>query len=247
VLTQEWRQWLRLNRARGCCPETLFEQAVASGLDPADVARVLMDPPLTDPLQQPRAWRLDTDLAQIYEIPELLSREDCAALIQAIDRGLVQSRVTQGLEEWRTSRTCHLSTIDPALTQRIETQLRLLIGTRETSVDPLQGQRYDPGDYFRAHTDWFAPDTEEYVQHARAGGQRTWTVMVYLNQVEEGGQTVFPLIGRSFTPVAGMGLAWNNLHADGQPNHATLHEALAVQRGCKYVITKWFREEGLTS
>lgn len=38
-------------------------------------------------------------------------------------------------------------------------------------------------------------------------------------------------------------MAWNNLGADGQPNPATLHEALPVIRGLKYVITKWFRAE----
>ena len=37
------------------------------------------------------------------------------------------------------------------------------------------------------------------------------------------------------------GLAWNNLLMDGSPNPATLHEAMPVLRGQKYVVTKWFR------
>ena len=72
--------------------------------------------------------------------------------------------------------------------------------------------------------------TEEYATHTASGGQRTWTVMVYLNAVERGGETLFRRLGRSFTPVPGMALAWNNLHADGTPNHFTLHEALPVER-----------------
>ena len=43
------------------------------------------------------------------------------------------------------------------------------------------------GEYFREHTDWFTPVTEEYRHHTAPGGQRTWTVMIYLNFVEEGG------------------------------------------------------------
>ncbi len=109
--------------------------------------------------------------------------------------------------------------------------------------EPMQGQRYDIGEYFKAHTDWFAPGTNEFDKHTRRGGQRTWTVMVYLNNVEAGGETRFERIGRDFRPVAGLGLAWNNLKADGSPNAATLHEALPVLQGRKYVITKWFREK----
>lgn len=69
--------------------------------------------------------------------------------------------------------------------------------------------------------------------------------MVYLNTVELGGETVFPLLGRAFTPVACLALVWNNLHPDGSPNHTTLHEALPVLQGRKYVITKWFRQHPL--
>lgn len=214
---------------------------MAAGLDPTAVAFELQTPPLVDPNHQPRAWRLDTDLAQIYEVPDLLSSDDCKQLIEAIDQGLVASTVTRGPSAWRTSRTCHLSAIDPELTARIEAQLSDLIGTGGQGVDPLQGQRYDPGQYFKPHTDWFTPGTSEYDQHARVGGQRTWTVMVYLNNVEEGGETHFPKIGRSFRPLRGMGVAWNNLLPNGEPNHDTLHEARPVIQGRKYVITKWFR------
>ena len=35
---------------------------------------------------------------------------------------------------------------------------------------------------------------------------------------------------------------WNNLQEDGTPNRNTLHEAIPVDVGSKWVITKWFRE-----
>ena len=89
----------------------------------------------------------------------------------------------------------------------------------------------------------YSPGTEEYATHTDSGGQRTWTVMVYLNAVECGGATLFRRLGRSFTPVPGMALAWNNLQADGTPNPFTLHEALTVEAGHKWVITKWFRAD----
>ena len=259
-LTDDWRDWLRLNRDRGCDREKLFRKAVKEGFDPQAIALELGDlqlvlptdegrweawahPPLANASHQPRAWRLDTDLAQLYEIPSLLTCEECEAAIAAIDRGLVPSTVTRGSSEYRTSRTCHLHDVDPLLTRELDHRFAALFGVDPAFAEPLQGQRYDPGQYFKAHTDWFAPGTKEFEEHTTIGGQRTWTLMVYLNPVETGGETVFARIGRSFTPATGLALAWNNLHASGVPNHATLHEAMPVLSGRKYVITKWFRAE----
>ena len=199
--------------------------------------------PLTRPDHQPRAWRLDTPLAQVYELPALLSPQECQELIAAIDQKLVPSTVTRGDSSYRTSRTCHLHGSDAELAARLDQRLADLFGVDPRLSEPLQGQRYDPGQYFKEHTDWFAPGTDEFATHTQPGGQRTWTVMIYLNTVSQGGQTCFKRLGRCFTPVQGLALAWNNLMADGTPNHFTLHEAMPVEEGSKWVITKWFRAE----
>jgi prolyl 4-hydroxylase len=77
---------------------------------------------------------------------------------------------------------------------------------------------------------------------SKSWGQRTWTAMIFLNDVEEGGATWFPLAGIRVKPKRGLLLAWNNMNPDGSPNVNTLHEGMAVQQGVKYIITKWFRE-----
>ena len=66
--------------------------------------------------------------------------------------------------------------------------------------------------------------------------------MIYLNDVEEGGATWFPLAGLRVNPKRGLLLAWNNMNPDGSPNDKTLHEGVAVMKGTKYIVTKWFRE-----
>ena len=199
--------------------------------------------PLTRPEHRPRAWRLDTSLAQVYELPALLSHEECEQVIDAINGSLQPSTVTRGSSDYRTSRTCHLRQNNPQLAASLDQRFAALFGVDPRLSEPIQGQRYDPGEYFKEHTDWFAPGTQEYATHTDRGGQRTWTVMVYLNAVERGGETLFRRLGRSFTPVPGMALAWNNLQADGTPNPFTLHEALPVEAGHKWVITKWFRAD----
>lgn len=257
-LTSEWREWLRLNRGRGCDPLELLGRARAHGFDAEAIVHELgtpellldpkaiwCEPPVLDPGHLPRAWKLDTPLAQVFEIPGLLSREECARLMAAIDQALVPSTVTFGPNDYRTSQTCHLGQAAPALVRDLDLRFAALFGVHPDQAESLQGQRYAPGQYFKAHTDWFEPDTAEFEEHCRVGGQRTWTLMVYLNTVELGGETVFPLLGRAFTPVACLALVWNNLHPDGSPNHTTLHEALPVLQGRKYVITKWFRQHPL--
>lgn len=207
-----------------------------------DFWRSLYQAPLTKADNQPRAWRLDTELAQVYEIPELLAAEECEAMVKVIDSSLRRSTTTRGPEDYRTSRTCHMRRAKPEMIKDIDQRVGDLIGFGVDFSEPMQGQRYDVGEYFKAHTDWFAPGTDEYDTYTKVGGQRTWTVMVYLNDVADVGETRFERVGRDFRPVKGLGIAWNNLTVDGSVNNATLHEALPVIRGKKYVITKWFRE-----
>ena len=203
--------------------------------------RQWFEAPITRPENRPRAWRLDTPLAQIYELPNLLPRQECEALMEAIETKLVPSTVTRGESNYRTSRTCHLRGADADLAAGLDQRLADLFAVDPRLSEPLQGQHYLPGEYFKEHTDWFAPGTEEFTSHTNPGGQRTWTVMIYLNNVPRGGQTCFKHLGRCFTPIQGMALAWNNLMADGSPNPFTLHEAMPVEEGSKWVITKWFR------
>ena len=65
--------------------------------------------------------------------------------------------------------------------------------------------------------------------------------MIYLNVVESGGETCFKHLGRCFTLVKGMALAWDNHQADGTPNSFMLYESRPVLEGNKWVITKRFR------
>jgi prolyl 4-hydroxylase len=170
--------------------------------------------------------------------------------MQTIDGGILKrSALTFGSAESRTSQTCHLSIEDEdGITARVERKLQSMMGPSHNPAcaEALQGQRYKVGDYFHSHTYWFTPNTEEYETHCQVGGQRTWTVMIYLNNVEKGGETKFESILREFIPREGTALAWNNLDANGTtPNPWSLHAAMPIVKGTKYVLTKWFRERPL--
>lgn len=50
----------------------------------------------------------------------------------------------------------------------------------------------------------------------------------------------FSALGIQIEPKPGLLLIWNNALPDGSPNEATLHADLPVERGVKYIISKWY-------
>jgi prolyl 4-hydroxylase len=168
----------------------------------------------------------------------------CAALVGRIDAVRRPSTISDsnGDASYRTSETGDLSATDPVV---IDTEARItaLTGLNPVHGEPLQGQRYAVGQEFKGHTDYFEPTGLDYFRYCGIAGNRTWTVMVYLNVPEAGGATRFPAVDKTIQPEVGKLVAWNNRRADGSLNPATLHQGMKVRAGVKYVITKWFREQ----
>lgn len=187
--------------------------------------------------------RVPTRELELFIVKGFLDEETCAALIERIDLQRRPSTIADdyGIANFRTSETCDLDSSDPFVA-RVDAQFCDLLGIPPDRGEPLQGQRYAPGQEFKPHTDTFEPGGVDFYQHCVETGQRTWTAMVYLNRPEDGGATRFKTIGKTIQPETGKLLAWNNLLADGHPNPATLHQGMKVRRGTKYVLTKWFRE-----
>ena len=123
--------------------------------------------------------------------------------------------------------------------KNIDNRICNLVGIANKFSEPMQGQFYDVGQEFKPHTDFF--EEKELKDNLRLLGQRTITVMIYLNSTELGGETTFPRINQKFTPEKGKAIIWSNLNFDYSPNHYSLHHARKVLRGYKAIITKWFR------
>lgn len=191
--------------------------------------------------------RVPTPRAEIFQCRRFASPELCAALTDLIERDRRPSTIADdnGDPLFRTSETCDLPA-DLAPVKEIEAMLTALSGIDPAFGEPLQGQRYEAGQEFKAHTDYFAPDGRDYERFCARSGQRTWTYMVYLNDVAAGGATRFKLLDKTFRPEAGKLLCWNNRLPDGGVNHATLHHGMKVRKGVKYVMTKWYREREWT-
>jgi prolyl 4-hydroxylase len=184
--------------------------------------------------------------ARAYYYLDFLDAAECQVLIDLIDANrrpstVLSDRTAQDDYGFRTSDSCDLDRY-AADVLRIDTKIADLLGIEPLKGETIQGQRYAPGQQFRAHHDYFHESQKYWEDMKRSGGQRTWTAMVYLNDVEEGGATWFPQAGLRVAPRRGLLLAWDNMNPDGTPNPLTLHEGMPVVRGVKYIVTKWFRE-----
>lgn len=190
----------------------------------------------------PAVYKVPLDHAEVFAVSGFLSEEECAHLRTMIDRVARPSQVfdTAPSSDYRTS---YSGDVDPSdsFVRMIERRLSDLLGIELACGECVQGQRYDVGQQFMEHCDWFDTEAHYWSSEQDRGGQRSWTAMAYLSDVEEGGETDFRHLGISIAPQKGALIIWNNADPEGIPNNYTLHAAKPVVRGVKYIITKWFR------
>jgi len=104
-------------------------------------------------------------------------------------------------------------------------------GTHVRQGEPLQVLRYAPGQQYQPHLD-AVPGL---------ANQRILTVLVWLNDAFEGGETDFPEIGRRFRGARGDALVFANVLPDGRPDPVMRHCGLPVTRGTKLLASRWIR------
>jgi len=178
------------------------------------------------------------------EIKNFLSKEDCLEVMAMIDLNHQPSSVVEGgydvstISKTRTSSTCNLDHNNPTV-QRIHSKIANFLGINILKGEHLQGQLYEEGQYFKAHQDFFSGPA--YDKHCLASGNRTHTLMIYLNDDFEGGGTNFLNLNTIVKPEQGKAVAWENM-SDGECLESAMHEGMPIIKGKKYIITSWWRE-----
>ena len=192
----------------------------------------------------PNSKKLESELVEFYTLDNFLNSEECDRVTELIKEKLRPSTIVSASdsdEAYRTSSTCDFEKPN-AFFSEIDRRICAILGIDSSYSEITQGQYYEIGEEFKAHTDYFeGPGTEE---HTGKQGQRTFTFMIYLNDVASGGETEFLRLKQKIKPKKGTAIIWNSLNRDGSNNHNTLHQAHPVKSGFKSIITKWFRTKG---
>lgn len=263
ALKDKWRDWALTNLHRGVRPETLAAEMTRNRLSEDELRYALgeafgakSEPPDHEKIANCAITRRPgitkgvrkvlTRKAQLYTWEGFLTDEACDRTIELLNGQLRPSTVTdnRGDSRVRTSSTCDLGEVDDPFVFELQRLIADGLGIHYAYSETTQGQKYEIGQEFKSHTDYFEPGTLEFLPNTGELGQRTWTFMVYLNTTPEGGATRFPRLDKIFRPKKGMAVIWNNLNPDGSVNPWTLHHGMKPRAGNKYIITKWFREKG---
>ena len=175
-----------------------------------------------------------------------LSATECAELIAHAEGHMQFSKVVDRasgkavLHEARTSSSMFLKRGQNDLVTCIEQRISNVTGLPVENGEGMQILRYDVGQEYRKHYDYFNPDRETTPHHIKRGGQRIATFLMYLNTPEGGGETTFPHAGISVCANEGNALLFR--YDTPSPTTKTLHCGEPVTSGVKWVATKWIRQ-----
>ncbi len=176
---------------------------------------------------------------------DLLSNDECDALVGAarprMARSLTVANATGGEEvnADRTSDGMFFQRGENEVVRRIEARIARLLNWPVENGEGLQVLHYGPGAEYKPHYDYFDPAQPGTPTILKRGGQRVGTLVMYLNDPEKGGSTVFPDVGFEVAPKRGNAVffSYDRPHA----NTKTLHGGLPVVAGEKWIATKWLR------
>jgi prolyl 4-hydroxylase len=128
------------------------------------------------------------------------------------------------------------------LVARLDRRLSALMNLPLENGEGLQVLHYPTGAGSEPHHDYLAPGNAANRESIARSGQRVSTLVTYLNDVPEGGQTVFPQLGLAVSPIRGNACYFEYCDDSGRVDARSLHASAAVTRGEKWVMTKWMRE-----
>ncbi len=174
-----------------------------------------------------------------------LSEQECNELISEASKSMHKSKVVgEGgkatFHEARTNSGAFLSRGSSPLIERIEQHISILTGIPIENGEGLQISRYEVGEEYKPHYDYFNPKREDFSDRIASHGQRVATFLIYLSTPEDGGQTTFPDAKIDVPAVMGNALLFRYPKAEREG--LTLHGGTPVKAGVKWIAVKWLRD-----
>jgi len=177
----------------------------------------------------------------------VLSGAECSELIELARPRLLRSTVvdpgtgTNTVADYRNSEGMFFRLGETALIARLDERVSALMNCPVENGEGLQVLRYEAGGHTAPHFDFLIPSNATNSDSIARSGQRLSTLIVYLNDVPQGGETVFPVAGLSITPRRGNAVYFEYTNSHMQVDQKSLHAGAPVIQGEKWVVTKWMR------
>lgn len=189
-----------------------------------------------------------SDIPDIAVIDHFMTTKECDELCELSKDSLTKSEVVDDvtgkgvMHQDRTSKGTYFTIGEYPLVEKIEKRISELTNTPVSHGEGIQILNYVNGGEYKPHFDYF-PDNDGGRANMAQGGQRIITIIMYLNDVDAGGATIFPEINLSVYPKKGSAVYFSYYQSGGTPDALTLHGGAPVIEGEKWIATKWLREQ----
>jgi len=171
----------------------------------------------------------------IVILGNVLSDEECDELIKLSKDKLQRSKIgnIREVDELRTSSSTFIGA-ETEVVAKVEKRVSQLMGIPNEHGEGLQILNYKIGQEYKAHFDFFS---------SKVSNPRISTLVMYLNDVEQGGETYFPKLNFAVSPQKGMAVYFEYFYDNQDLNNLTLHSGAPVVIGDKWAATQWMRRK----
>jgi prolyl 4-hydroxylase len=176
---------------------------------------------------------------RIALLDNVLSNDECDEIIARAKPKLSVSMITTAddkrkKDKNRKSQTAYLTRGSDEFIQRIDQRCADIMEEYVENGEDLQVVRYGTNGEYKPHYDYFPGPMEN---------NRKATLLMYLNDVPEGGRTYFPGLKLAVEPKKGSALYFFYTDKQGRFDPQTLHGGEPVTKGEKWIVTKWARQK----
>jgi prolyl 4-hydroxylase len=235
---------------------------------PVPVEQVIVDANSLDYRYQTPIFRPGTDIAtsdrlvriaaraqrpMLAVLNNVFSSAECAQLIALAQPRLKESTIVDPMtgkdvvSGQRTSFGMFFQLQENAFIARLDQRISEIMNLPLENGEGLQILYYPTGAGSAPHFDFLVPSNPANQASLARSGQRVSTMVTYLNEVEGGGETVFPEAGWAVSPLRGNAVYFEYANSLNQLDHASLHASNPVTIGEKWVATKWMRQRRFVS
>jgi len=216
--------------------------ALADGIDVVTTSEKPSDP--TAPWIETVSWS-----PRVFVYHNFLTQDECKKILDLAQADVSRSMVVGATGKATVSQARSSSGV--FLVEKYMRASAVLRDTERRIADwtqiPIENGeayyllRYEEGQEYKPHTDWFSNDENGKV-HIGTQGNRIATVLTYLHSPDEGGETIFPEAQKSVPAKAGDAVLFWDLTPNNDPDPRSLHGGKPVIKGIKWAMTKWIRE-----
>jgi len=186
-------------------------------------------------------------------LADLLSEEECEALIALAKPRLAPSTAVDPhsgqdvVAPHRNSFGMFFRLQENPFIARLDRRIAEVMNLPLENGEGIQVLYYPMGALNTPHFDFLLPSNPANRTSIARSGQRVSTLIAYLNDVENGGETAFPAAGWEVSPQRGNAIYFEYCNSRSQVDHRSLHGGNPVLAGEKWVATKWMRQRRFVS